>query len=183
MVSNYNRVGDSVVGFDCSTKSLAFCQMKQGKPTHWGEIDLRGATAFERIYDAKVKMASLGLKADVVAIEAAIFVNNMKASISLAYVYGAVLGELMTNNSRVYAIEPLKWQAHIGNKLWTAKQKAALVADNPGKAKTWYKQEVYRRRKQYTLDWVESEYGIALESDNVGDAFGLARFVTDSYNE
>jgi hypothetical protein len=157
--------------------------MKKGKPTHWGEIDLRGATAFDRISDAKAKMASLGLKADVVAIESAVFVNNMRASISLAYVYGAVLGELMKNNSRVYAIEPLKWQAHIGNKLWTAKQKGQLQLDNPGKAKTWYKQEVYRRRKQYTIDWVGREYGISLESDNVADSFGLARFVTDTYNE
>lgn len=183
MVSNYNRHGSSVVGLDCSTKSIAFCQMKKGKPTHWGEIELRGATAFERIHDAKAKMKSLGLKADVVAIESAIYVNNMKASISLAYVYGAVLGELMTNNSRVYAIEPLKWQAPIGNKLWTAKEKAALQAANPGRAKTWYKQEVYRRRKQYTIDWVKKTYGIELDSDNVADSFGLARFVTENYNE
>lgn len=157
--------------------------MKKGVPTHWGEINLTGSTAFERIHDAKAKMASLGLKADVVAIESAIYVNNMRASISLAYVYGAVLGELMTNNTNVYAIEPLKWQAHIGNKLWTAKEKAALQAANPGKAKTWYKQEVYRRRKQYTIDWVEKAYGIKLDSDNVADSFGLAAFVTDTYNE
>jgi len=157
--------------------------MKSGRPVRWGEIQLRGATAFERIYDAKEKSKALGLKADVVAIESAIYVNNMKASISLAYVYGAVLGELMTNNSRVYAIEPLRWQAPIGNKLWTKAQKAQLVADNPTKPKTWFKQEVYRRRKQFTLDWVESNYGIHLESDNVGDAFGLAKYVTDHYNE
>lgn len=183
MVGNYSRRGNSVVGLDCSTKSIAFCQMRNGIPRNWGEINLVGATAFERILDAKLKSASLGLKADVVAMESAIYVNNMKASISLAYVYGAVLGELMTKNSCVYGLEPLKWQAHIGNKLWTKAQKANLMLENPQKPKTWYKTEVYRRRKQYTIDWVEKTYGIKLESDNVADAFGLAHYASDFYNE
>jgi hypothetical protein len=156
--------------------------MEKGTPVRWGEVHLNGATAFERIYDAKQKVSALDIKADAVAIEAAIYVNNMKASIALAYVYGAVLGELMTDNSGVIAVEPLKWQSHIGNKLWTKAQKDQMAAQNPGKAKTWYKQEVYRRRKQYTLDWVEREYGIHLDSDNVGDSFGLARYLTDTYN-
>jgi hypothetical protein len=176
------RYGENALGLDCSTKSIAFCYMEKGVPTRWGEVHLNGATAFERIYDAKCKAAAIDLTADAVAIEAAIYVNNMKASISLAYVYGAVLGELMTDNSGVIAVEPLKWQSHIGNKLWTKAQKDKLFVDNPAKAKTWYKQEVYRRRKQYTLDWVKSEYGIDIDSDNVGDAFGLARYLSDTYN-
>lgn len=176
------KYGQNAVGLDCSTKSIAFCYMESGVPKRWGEVHLNGASAFERIYDAKQKVAALDIKADAVAIEAAIYVNNMKASIALAYVYGAVLGELMTDNSGVVAVEPLKWQSHIGNKLWTKAQKDAMAAQNPGKAKTWYKQEVYRRRKQYTLDWVEREYGIHLDSDNVGDSFGLARYLTDHYN-
>jgi hypothetical protein len=176
------KYGQNAVGLDCSTKSISFCHMEKGVPVRWGEIHLNGATAFERIFDAKQKVSSLEIKADAVAIEAAIYVNNMKASIALAYVYGAVLGELMTDNSGVVAIEPLKWQSHIGNKLWTKAQKDKMAAENPGRAKTWYKQEVYRRRKQYTLDWVEREYGIHLDSDNVGDSFGLARYLTDTYN-
>lgn len=180
-MTSFIRSGESVVGLDCSTKSLSFCHMENGTPVRWGEVMLNGATAFERIYDAKTKVSSLGVKADIVVIESAVFVNNMRASISLAYVYGAVLGELMIDNSRVFAVEPLKWQSHIGNKLWTKAQKEALVKEQPDKAKTWYKQEVYRRRKQYTLDWVKKEYGITLESDNVGDSFGLARYVSDTY--
>jgi hypothetical protein len=167
----------SVLGLDCSTKSIAFARFDNGKPDVWGELTINGANVFDRIYDAKQKVASLGLTADLVAIESAVFVNNMKASISLAYVYGAIIGELMNKNSRVVPIEPLKWQADIGNKLWTRAQKLELVKDYPSKPKTWYKQEVYRRRKQFTIDWVADTYDIMLDSDNVADSFGLARYL------
>jgi hypothetical protein len=155
--------------------------MDKSGPTRWGEIQLHGQDAFERIHDAKVKMHGLGLKADVVAIESAIYVNNMKATISLAYVYGAILGELMDDNSRVYPIEPLKWQNHIGNKLWTKAERAVLIKDNPGHPKTWYTNEVRNRRKQFTMDFVKDTYGISLTSDNVGDSFGLAHYAKEIY--
>lgn len=173
--------GHSVVGLDCSTRSIAFCEMNDSGPVRWGEVTLRGQDAFERIHDAKVKMHALGFKADVIAIESAIYVNNMKATISLAYVYGAILGELMDDNSRVYPIEPLKWQNHIGNKLWTKAEKQALAKANPDHPKTWYSNEIRNRRKQFTMDFVKDTYGIKLESDNVGDAFGLAHYAKDTY--
>jgi hypothetical protein len=179
-VKIYNY-GKTAVGLDCSTRSIAFCEMTVEGPTRWGEINLSGADAFERIHDAKMKMHALGLKADVVAIESAIYVNNMKATISLAYVYGAILGELMDDNSRVYPIEPLKWQTHIGNKLWTKSEKLAFQNKNPGHPKTWYSNEIRGKRKQFTLDFVKNTYGVSLESDNVGDAFGLAHYAKDLF--
>lgn len=173
--------GNTVVGLDCSTRSIAFCAMDKTGPTKWGEIQLHGQDAFERILDAKDKTAALGLKADVIAMESAIYVNNMKSTISLAYVYGAILGELMEDNSRVYPIEPLKWQTYIGNRLWTKAEKAALVRDNPNRPKTWYSLEIRNRRKQFTIDFVKSTYGITIQSDNVGDAFGLAHYAKEMY--
>lgn len=177
------RWGDSVVGLDCSTKSIAYCKIEGGDVTDYDEIALFGADAFSRIRSAKNAMAELGLKADHVAIEGAIYVNNMKASINLAYVYGAVLSELMTDNSTVFTVTPTQWQAHIGNKQWTKAERSALAAEYPDKTATWVKNEIRKRRKQFTLDWVDDEYGILLDSDNIGDAFGLARYVWDTYTD
>ena len=175
--------GNSVIGLDCSTKSIAYCKIVDGEPRSWGEIKLNGSNAFERIHDAKLKMSSLGLKADHVAIESAVYVNNVKASILLAYVYGAVLGELMDSNSQVFEVVPTQWQSHIGNKTWTKDQKKALEKEVPGKSVTWYKNEMRNRRKQFTMDWVKTKYGILVDSDNVGDAFGLATYVKDTYTD
>lgn len=171
----------SVIGLDCSTKSIAFARLVDGKPDTWGEIVLVGNTAFERIHDARRKVAALKLKADVVAIEGAIYVNNMKASINLAYVYGAVLGELMERNSKVYAVEPITWQSYIGNPNWGPKKRQELRDEFPGHRLSWYKNEIRKRRKQQTIDWVSDEYDVQLDSDNVADSFGLAHYVEKHY--
>lgn len=166
----------SVLGLDLSTRSIAFARLVDGKPDNWGEVNLVGNTAFDRIHDAKRKMAAIGLKADYIAIEGAIYVNNMKATIALAYVYGAVLGELMERNSKVVAVEPITWQSYIGNPNWGPKKRAELKEEYPGKRLSWYKNEIRKRRKQITIDWVDDTYGVVLDSDNVADAFGLAHY-------
>jgi Holliday junction resolvasome RuvABC endonuclease subunit len=170
--------GESVTGLDCSTKSIAFCKMERGVPVHWGEVFLNGADLGERIYDAKVKTASLSdkLRSDAVALEAAIFVQSPDTAISLAYVYGAVLGELLGDNKHVARITPTTWQYEIGNGRFSRQDKEDLMARFPGHAKSWYDTQQRKIRKQRTMDWVFSTYGIRVVSDNVGDAFGLAYY-------
>jgi hypothetical protein len=173
--------GTTALGLDCSTKSIAFAKLGPSGAKVWGEVAINGGDIHEKIHDAKCKIAALALDADVVGVEGAIYVNNMKASISLAYVYGAIIGELMDNNSKVVFVEPLRWQTHIGNNLYTRAQKAAVLKAYPGHPKAWYSGEIRRQRKQFTIDYVDKKYGVMLDSDNVADAFGLATYIKDYY--
>ena len=57
-----------VLGIDASTNSIAFCLMENDVPLKWGKINLAGNDIYEKIYDAKLKMALMldELKSDYI---------------------------------------------------------------------------------------------------------------------
>lgn len=167
-----------VIGIDCSTNSLAFAVFEGETPIKCGEVFFKGATVFDRLAHAKAitkgLVANGTLKADYIAIESAIMVRNIQTAIDLAYVYGAVIGELMVGNPEVHKIAPISWQSSIGNPNLKKAEKDAIIAANPGKSKTWYSNEGRKMRKQRTLTIAKDFFDIPGNSDNVGDAVGLA---------
>jgi len=171
-----------VIGIDCSTNSLAFAVFEGENPIKCGEIFFKGKTVFERLADAKLKTKGLvedgTLRADYIAIESAIMVRNIQVAIDLAYVYGAVIGELMVCNPEVHKVAPISWQSGIGNPNLKKAEKDKLISDNPGKSKTWYSNEGRKLRKQRTLDIAKEFFTIPGNSDNVGDAVGLGLYVS-----
>lgn len=172
----------TVMGIDASTNSLAFCIMKNGKPVKWGELQFHGANVYERILDASLKVRDLRetFKVDYIAIESAVLVNSVSVAVKMAYVFGAIMAELLREGAEVIEVKPITWQSFIGNKVWTAQQKAALKKKTPGKSVSWYKTEMRRQRKQFTLDYFNKKYKLKLESDNVGDAFGVAHYLSEN---
>lgn len=167
-----------VIGIDASTNSLAYAIFDNDNPIECGEIMFKGATVFERLKDAKVKTRALvdsgKLKADYIAIESAIMVRNIQTAIDLAYVYGAIIGELMQNNPEVHKVAPITWQSGIGNPNLKKAEKDQIIADFPGKSKSWYLAKGREIRKQRTLTIARQHFSIPNGSDNVGDAVGLA---------
>lgn len=175
------KKANRVIGIDASTNSLAFAIFEDGKPVRCGEVNFVGATVFERLKDAKAKTKALVdsgvLKADYVAIESAIMVHNIQTAIDLAYVYGAIIGELMVNNPQVHKVAPISWQTGIGNPNLKKAEKEAIQTANPTKSKTWCQNEGRKMRKARTLDIARKHFSIPSNSDNVGDAVGLALYV------
>ena len=167
-----------VIGIDCSTNSLAFAVFDGETPITCGEVRFSGATVFERLKDAKLKTRELVeagvLKADYIAIESAIMVRNQQVAIDLAYVYGAVIGELMEFNPKVERIAPISWQTGIGNPNLKRDEKLQIRKENPGRSETWYTNRGRLVRKQRTLAIARQFFTIADGSDNVGDAVGIA---------
>jgi hypothetical protein len=121
------------------------------------------------------------LQADLVVFESAIYVQNKKTVILLAYAFGAVISALINNGAKIEEVSPLAWQNYIGNKPLTKAEKAAIEKDNPGKSKSWYQNKNREFRKQRTMDWAEAEYGIKVDSDNVSDAIGVAHYGYQKY--
>lgn len=167
-----------VLGIDCSTKSLAYAVFHNREPLLCGEVFFTGATLYERLADAHKKVPALVkagvLKAEYIAFEAAYLGPNPQTGISLAYVYGAAMGGLMDSGMKVVTVNPLQWQSYIGNPNLKKAEKEAIKIANPGKSASWYSNANREYRKQRTLTWAKGMFEIPTDSDNVGDAIGVA---------
>lgn len=176
LVKKRNRV----LGIDASTNSIAFCLMENKKPVKWGEIVFDGDDVYQRILDAKRKMKGFKkeLSSDVVVIEAAISVKSVHTGIKMAYVFGAIMGELLSDNVEVIEVHPITWQSYLGNKNYTKAEKLAIKNEFPDKSDNWIKNKIRERRKGKTIDFA-SGLGIKTDSDNVADAAGIAWYAVN----
>jgi Holliday junction resolvasome RuvABC endonuclease subunit len=167
-----------VLGIDASTNSIAFCLMENDVPLKWGKINLSGEDIYDKIHNAKVKMALMldELKSDYIVVEGAVFVKSADAVIKLSYVYGVVIAELMSTGAKVITIPPSSWQAYIGNKNPTKEEKAAIRLKNPGYADSWYQNQLRNMRKQRTVDYFNKKYNLSLTDFDVADSFGIAHY-------
>ena len=172
--------GSRVLGVDASTNSFAFCLMDGKKAVRWGEVNFEGNDVYQRILDAKRKIKSFKdeLNFDFVVIEAAISVKSVHTGIKMAYVFGAIMGELLNDGIEVVEVHPITWQSYIGNKNFTKNEKQAVRDEFPGKSDNWYKGKIREIRKQRTLDFART-LGIEVQSDNVSDAAGIAWYAVN----
>ena len=169
-----------VLGIDASTNSFAFCLMDEKTPVKWGEINFDGGDVYERILDAKRKIKAFKneLDTDFVVIEAAISVKSVATGMKMAYVFGAIMGELLSDNVEVVEVHPITWQSYLGNKNYTKAEKEAIKLEFPEKSDNWIKGKIRERRKQRTIDFVGT-LGVKTESDNVADAAGIAWYAVN----
>jgi Holliday junction resolvasome RuvABC endonuclease subunit len=181
LIKQTNRV----IGIDASTNSFAFCVIEDGKAIKWGEIHFYGNNIYDRIVDAKRKIRALkasgALEADAMALEAAVMVRSAATGLKMAYVFGAILGELVDDELKVSEVHPIEWQSYIGNKNFTKAQKLSVKSENPGKSETWIKNRIREMRKQITIDFVKN-LGIETDNNNVADAAGIAWFAYNTLN-
>ena len=164
-----------VLGIDASTNSFAFCLMHEKTAVKWGEVTFEGSDVYERILDAKKKIHAFKneLDFDFVVMEAAITVKSVATGIKMAYVFGAIMGELLSDGVEVHEIHPITWQSYLGNKNFTKAEKQAVKNEFPGKSENWYKGKIREIRKSRTINFVRT-MGINTENDNVADAAGIA---------
>lgn len=170
------------MGVDASTNSIAYSIIDKGTLIEYGEIEFEGSNIYERILDAKKKMRALQYRfnVDYIALEAAVMVRSASTGIKMAYVFGAIMGELLENGSEVIEVHPLKWQGFIGNPNLTNGEKIQIRKEFPGKTDNWYRAKNREIRKEKTLDWARKKFKIQLESDNVGDAIGIAWYAYEN---
>jgi Holliday junction resolvasome RuvABC endonuclease subunit len=164
-----------VMGADVSTQSFAFSIFDDGVLVQFGEIEFYGNTVFERLADGQNKVRALKdkLQVDYVAIESAVFVQNKKTVVLLAYSFGAIIAAMIDSGARVVEVAPMTWQNYIGNKVLTKAEKDAIIKETPGKSKSWYSNANRNFRKARTAKWVEDKFGYEITNDNVTDAIAL----------
>lgn len=176
-----NRSSKRILGVDASTNSFAFCLIENKKVVKYGEIHFDGADVYERILDAKRKIA--GIRAagffdvDYMAMEAAVMVRSANTGLKMAYIFGAIIGEILSDNIKVIEVHPITWQSFIGNKNFTKAQKAEVKKQYPGRSENWIKNKIREIRKDMTKDFA-GKHGVKTESDNVSDSFGIAWYAS-----
>jgi Holliday junction resolvasome RuvABC endonuclease subunit len=173
-----------ILGIDASTTSIAFGIFDHGKLSQYGKINIQGEDIYKKIFDARKKVLAMKdiLKADYIAIEAAIFVHSPDTAIKLAYVYGAIISQLLDENSKVVTVIPSQWQNFIGNKSFNKEEKAKLKIENPGKSDSWYASRIREIRKQRTISFVNNNLKpkTPIEDNDIADAIGIAYFAQET---
>lgn len=172
-----------VLGIDCSTKSLGFALFDGTEPVHCGELFFTGSDLGDRLsYCHRIipPLVNSGLlAADFIGFEGAWLGPNPQTGLDLAYVYGAAIGALTDDGTKLVRIAPLAWQSFIGNPALKKPEKEAIKLANPGKSESWYKSEFREFRKRRTLAFSKQFFDIKSDSDNVGDAVAIAHYTAN----
>jgi Holliday junction resolvasome RuvABC endonuclease subunit len=173
-----------ILGIDASTTSIAFGIFENGKLTQYGKINIQGEDIFQKTYDARKKVLAMKdiLKADYIAVEAAIVVHSAATAIKLAYVYGAIISQLLDENAKVVTVIPSQWQNFIGNKSFSKDDKAKFKLQNPGKSEGWYVSKMRDIRKQKTISFVNDNFNpkTPIDDHDIADAIGIAYFAQET---
>jgi Holliday junction resolvasome RuvABC endonuclease subunit len=174
---------NTVLGVDASTNSFAFALFDKNGPVKWGEIKFSGETALQRLSKGQKYIEALKkeLKPDLVCFEGAIYVQNKRTVILMAYAIGALVAPIIGDGAVAEELSPIEWQRAIGNKPLSKEEKEVIRKAFPDQSESWYKNKQRLVRKDKTIQWVEDTYGIKVESDNVGDAIALGSVAFDKY--
>lgn len=179
MVISKSSNAKITLGLDMSTNSFAYSIFNEQRLTNWGLITYKGRSTFERLADGQRKLLAvrpLFAHVEQIIFEGSVYVQNKSTVILLAYSYGMALSAILPEGAEIHQVAPITWQSAIGNKILTADQKKVIKAANPGKSEPQYK-ELYRQfRKQRTVDWVNTRFGISVTDDNVADAIGVGAY-------
>lgn len=174
-LKNLSRKPKRIMACDLSTQSIAYSIWDQGDLVEWGEIDLGKGDLWQRLNkgSALLKAMANRYKVQKVVFESAVYIQNKKTVILLAYAYGALIAPLAKKGVEVEETVPTAWQNFIGNKALTKLEKDKIVKAHKGKSQSWYKNAYREFRKERTKEWVAKNTGVVVHSDNVADAIAI----------
>lgn len=166
-----------VMGIDPSTRSVAYCLLDGSEIAEAGDVQLPGNDLYERMQGAYNVAEDLSkMKPEFVAIESAVYVNNRKTVIKMAYFYGILMGLLAHNDILFNDVAPITWESWIGNPPTRRGERENFRKDNPDLSKYMIKKHFREQRKQRTMDWVKERYGYSTDNDNIADAIAIATY-------
>lgn len=176
----------SICAIDASTNSLAFALFVDNELKHYGKIRFTGNSTYEKVGDAARKTKALFdmLKVDAIIIEQTIYANSPKTAASLALSQGAMLGAARIAGIKVIgSTSPMVWQNWIGNKRLSTEEKLQISNQNPGKSKSWLKSQERALRKSRTIKYINIQFDIHVDDDDVADAIAIGHWANHNWNK
>ncbi len=176
------------LGLDTSSKSVAFAIIDdKGNLVRYGQYYFEGENTYQRLTDAMHKTNALmkELDADYVCIEEAVRVLSISTAIVMAKFVGVVVGVLgQRKDTTIVAVQPLMWQAFIGNPNLKKEEKTELLLKHREIKTENQKKKFFREyRKKKTISWVKEKFDVEVETDDISDAIGLAWFCSQKLGD
>jgi len=81
------------------------------------------------------------------------------------------------------AVNPISWQTFIGNGKITKDAKVLIRKDNPGRSDSWYKTFEREARKQKTINFVNINYDVVIDDNDVADAIGIGHWAIHNWGK
>ena len=181
-----NSKPKTICSIDASTNSLAFAIFSDDNLKQFGKINFQGVNTYAKVKDAARKTLAFFKQFEInaIVIEHTVFINSPKTAADLALVQGAMLGAAGIAGIKVAgAVNPISWQTFIGNGKITKDAKVLIRKDNPGKTESWYKNFEREARKQKTIRFVNVNYDVAVEDNDVADAIGIGHWAIHNWGK
>ena len=178
-LSNFINKPNRIVSVDASTNNIAYAIFEGDSLVKSGKAQFSGATIYKKISSAVeiVYEVIKEMNVDALVIERAVFINSPKTMSELSMVQGAILAGASLAGVRVFkGTNPVAWQSFIGNKVLTKEAKLDIVARFPGKSKSYYKAIEREIRKQRTIDFVNINYDLSIDDNDIADAVGIGHY-------
>ena len=176
----------TICSIDASTNSLAFAIFSNDSLKQFGKLNFQGVNTYAKVKDAARKTLAFfkQFEIDAIVIEHTVFINSPKTAADLALVQGAMLGAAGIAGIKVAgAVNPISWQTFIGNGKITKDAKVLIRKDNPGRSDSWYKSFEREARKQKTISFVNVNYDVVIDDNDVADAIGIGHWAIHNWGK
>lgn len=186
---NLNKLSfipNKIISIDASTTSIAYAVFDGEDLVLHGKVEFSGQNVYQKISSAiqSVVKAMKDISPDALVIERAVFINSPKTMSELSMVQGAILAGACLAGIKIFkGTNPVAWQSFIGNKVLTKAQKLDIVSKYPGKSKSYYKTIEREIRKQRTIDFVNINYDLSIDDNDIADAIGIGHYAIRNWGK
>jgi len=165
---------------DASTNNLAYAIFDGEDLERYGKISFGGQTIYEKI--SNINNLILGeFEHDWIhtaVMERAVFMNSPKTMSELSMVQGAIMAGLSSAKIKnCLGVPPITWQNGIGNKALTKSEKLEIRKEYPDKSASWYKNYEREFRKQRTIKFVNINYDVSIDDNDIADAIAIGHYI------
>lgn len=176
----------NICAIDASTNSIAFAFYSNKKLESFGKITFEGNDIYQKIGDACRKTKAFfdqsGMT-EAIVIEHTVFMNSPKTAADLALIQGAILGAAHLCGIRIIGkVSPMTWQNYIGNKRLTNEEKMNIANAHPDRSKSWLKQQERNLRKSRTIRFVNINFDIKIDDDDIADAIAIGYWANNNWS-
>lgn len=178
-LSNFVNKPNRIVSIDASTNNIAYAIFEGDNLVRSGKAQFVGTDVFKKISSAVqiVHEVVREMNVDALVIERAVFINSPKTMSELSMVQGAIIAGASLAGVKVFkGTNPVAWQSFIGNKVLTKVEKLDIVSRYPGKSKSYYKAMERDIRKQRTINFVNINYDLSIDDNDIADAIGIGHY-------
>lgn len=185
-ISKLVDVPANILCIDASTNSMAYAIFNSTELVHYGKVPFSGTTVYGKIVSAVTAVYDTlkAFQVDAVVIERAVYINSPKTMSELSMVQGAILaGAGLAKVTKFRGTNPIAWQSFIGNKVLTKQEKLDIVNKQPGMSKSYYKAQERKLRKDRTISFVNINYNLNIDDDDIADAIGIGHYAIRNWEK